>query len=73
MEFRCAILYCVLLVLPAHIFGQQPYHDWAKAYAAAGELARTWTRDEIANISVYNGIAPGHVPFTAKDGTRNHP
>ncbi|KAK8116439.1 glycoside hydrolase family 3 protein [Apiospora kogelbergensis] len=68
MEFRCAILYCVLLVLPAHIFGQQPYHDWAKAYAAAGELARTWTRDEIANISVYNGIAPGHVPFTAKDG-----
>ena len=74
MALRWALLCFALLVLPAHVVGQQPYNDWEKAYAAAGELVNTWTRDEIANITVYNGIAPGHAAFTPKDGmTQNHP
>ncbi|KAK7964348.1 hypothetical protein PG988_011322 [Apiospora saccharicola] len=68
VRYRHALLASVLLALPAPAVSQQPYNDWAKAYAAAEELVGTWTRDQVANVSVYGGTAPGHVPFTAKDG-----
>ncbi|KAK8112576.1 hypothetical protein PG984_013102 [Apiospora sp. TS-2023a] len=68
MTSRRALFASVLLALYTPIACQQPYNDWAKAYAAAEELVGTWTRDQVANISVYGGTAPGHVPFTAKDG-----
>ncbi|KAK8062193.1 hypothetical protein PG997_014290 [Apiospora hydei] len=68
MAFRCVFLSIALLALPAHVFGQQPYNDWAKAYAEAEELVGSWTRYQVANVSVFDGTAPGHVPFTAKDG-----
>lgn len=65
---RHALLACVLLGLSGLSVGQQPYNDCSKAYAAAEELVGTWTRGQVANITVYGGTAPGHVPFTAKDG-----
>ncbi|KAK7993359.1 hypothetical protein PG989_006740 [Apiospora arundinis] len=69
MAFRRALLSSVLLLaLPVHVVGQQPYHDWAKAYAAAEALVGNWTREELANASGFNGNAPGYFPFTAKDG-----
>ncbi|KAK7959853.1 beta-glucosidase D [Apiospora aurea] len=68
MAFRCFLLAIALLGLPAHVFGQQPYNDWAKAYAKAEELVSSWTRYQAANVSVFDGTAPGRVPFTAKDG-----
>ncbi|KAK6859167.1 hypothetical protein PG995_005020 [Apiospora arundinis] len=69
MAFRRALLSSVLLLaLPGQVVGQQPYHDWAKAYAAAEALVGNWTREELANASGFNGNAPGYVPFTAKDG-----
>ncbi|KAK8030144.1 beta-glucosidase D [Apiospora rasikravindrae] len=68
MAFRCAFLVSLLLALPAQVLCQRPYNDWAKAYAEAEELVGSWTRYQVANVSVYGGTAPGHVPFTAKDG-----
>lgn len=73
MAFRRALLSSVLLLaLPVHVVGQQPYHNWAKAYAAAEALVGNWTREELANASGFNGNAPGYVPFTAKDGKETH-
>lgn len=56
------------LLLSSIASAQQPYHDWDAAYKAAEELISSWSAQELANITVRNGVAPGYLPFTVTDG-----
>ena len=58
-----------LFLCPSGALGEQPYHDWDAAYKAAETLVSSWTTEQVANISIRNGVAPGYTPFTALDGT----
>lgn len=51
---------------------QQPYRDWDAAYEAAEELISSWSIQELANVTVRNGVAPGYLPFTVTDGKSYH-
>jgi beta-glucosidase len=61
-------VFCFLVLPQAAHSQQQPYNDWDSAYKAAEELVSSWTFEQIANVTVRNGQAPGYLPFTATDG-----
>ena len=60
------------LFLSSTASAEQPYRDWDAAYKAAEELISSWSIQELANITVRNGVAPGYLPFTVTDGKPYH-